>query len=123
MDGIVDDFSPTSSDVVGISFMTPYRDYAKQLAKKVQALGALVVVVGTHPIILPDNCKPFADDIIRRAGEGAMLNLLESVRKGNLPEKGVFREDDDFWFNEDVDKFPHPRYGDIEDNIIMDGHL
>ena len=123
MDKFVDDFSPTSSDVVGISFMTPYRDYAKQLAKKVQALGALVVVGGTQPTILPDNCKPYADYIIRGAGEDAMLNLLESMREGNLPGKGVFRKDDDFWFNEDVNKDPHPRYGDIEDNIIMGGHL
>jgi anaerobic magnesium-protoporphyrin IX monomethyl ester cyclase len=123
IDKFMEVFSPMPDDVVGISFMTPYREYAKHLAEKVRAKGALVLVGGTHPTILPDDCKPFTDYIIRGAGEDAMLNLLEYLREGNPPEKGVFQKENDYWFNEDVNKFPYPRYGDIEDKIIVAGHL
>lgn len=119
----VEEFAPTDYDVVGISFMTPYLEYARHLAHLVRAKGALVVVGGIHPTILPHDCKPFADYIIRGAGEIAMLKLLQSLSMADPPPRGVFLRDDQYWFNEDVTIFPHPRYGDVLDNVIVRGRL
>jgi radical SAM superfamily enzyme YgiQ (UPF0313 family) len=123
MDSFVEDFNPTDRDIVGISFTTPYFHDAKRLADKVHKKGAIVVVGGIHPTILPTDCIPFADYIIRGAGEDAMLILLELLNNGQVPNKGVFQENDKFWFSEDVTKFPYPRYGHVEDTVIVNGKL
>lgn len=119
----LEDFAPRSGDVVGISFTTPHLETARTLAGKVKGRGALVVVGGIHPTILPGDCTPFADYVIRGAGEDAMLALLEALESENPPDKGVFYKGDEFWFNEDVTQLPYPRYGDEADNIIVGGRL
>ncbi|MBN1157005.1 B12-binding domain-containing radical SAM protein [Candidatus Woesearchaeota archaeon] len=119
----VNDFHPQKGDVVGISFMTPYLEDTRKLAKAVKKSGAFVVVGGIHPTIMPEECATFADFIIRGAGEESLLSLVEQLMKGKTPPKGVFPRDNAFWFTEDVTKFPYPRYGIIEDTVIVKGKI
>jgi anaerobic magnesium-protoporphyrin IX monomethyl ester cyclase len=117
------DFCPKKGDVVGISFMTPYLNDARKLAELVRKTGASVVVGGIHPTIMPEDCTPFADFVIRGAGEESLLSLVKQLSGDNAPARGVFPKDDVFWFIEDVTKFPYPRYGDFKDTVIVKGKV
>jgi anaerobic magnesium-protoporphyrin IX monomethyl ester cyclase len=119
----LEDFSPQGGDIVGISFMTPYLEVARNLSLRVKSRGGVVVVGGTHPTIVPGDCLPFADYVVRGEGEEALSLLLQELQAGSSPPRGVFRKENDFWFNENPDQFPYPRYGEIPDTIIVQGQV
>jgi anaerobic magnesium-protoporphyrin IX monomethyl ester cyclase len=124
IDAFVEDFAPASNDIVGIGFTTPYLRSARRLAEKVSKEGGIIVVGGVHPTIAPEDCIPFADYIIRGMGEEAMLALTSLLSQNKAPQKGIFSQGkSEFWFTEDVTKFPHPRYGGFQDTIITNGKI
>ena len=119
----IEDFDPRRGDLVGISFMTPYFGVARDLSLRVKSRGGLVVVGGIHPTIVPDDCQPFADYLVRGEGEEALSLLLRSLNAGTDPSPGIFQNQNDFWFNEEPGVFPYPRYGEIPDTIIVEGQV
>ncbi len=121
IDKFLEVFDPGSGDVVGISFMTPHAQYARILGKTLRSTKAVVVAGGIHPTIMPFDCVDYADYVVRGSGEIALEMILRSLRDGLSPAKGIYREDQEFWFNEDLSSFPHPRYGDVPDNVIVNG--
>ncbi len=119
----LEDFAPREGDVVGIGFMTPYLEVARDLGRRIKSRGGLVVVGGIHPTIVPEDCGSFADYVVRGEGEEALALLLQDLQAGSSPIKGVFRKENDFWFNEHPEQFPYPCYGEILDTIIVQGQV
>jgi radical SAM superfamily enzyme YgiQ (UPF0313 family) len=67
------------SDLVGISFMTPYFDRAVQLTARVRAAGLPVVWGGIHPTVRPDEGLAHADFVCVGEGEEALDALLRDM--------------------------------------------
>jgi radical SAM superfamily enzyme YgiQ (UPF0313 family) len=72
------------SDLVGVSFMTPYFDRAVQLTEAVRRTGVPVVWGGIHPTIKPAEALEYADCVCVGEGEYALDALLK--RRGESME-------------------------------------
>jgi len=70
------------SDLVGVSFMTPYFDRAAQLTRRVRADGLPVVWGGIHPTVRPDEALDHADYVCVGEGEEALDALLRQLAGG-----------------------------------------
>ncbi len=71
------------SDLAGVSFMTAYFDRAVQITNAVRAKTKIPVIWGgIHPSIRPDEAMEFADMVCVGEGEGAVLELINTMEKG-----------------------------------------
>lgn len=123
MTSFINDFNPSKNDIVCMSIITSFLEDAKRLALLLRKTEATIVMGGIHPTISPKDCLPFTDYLIRGMGEEAMLKLIKQLEQGKKPKKGVFPEYNKYWFSNDVNKFPHPKYDEVPDNIINKGKL
>jgi radical SAM superfamily enzyme YgiQ (UPF0313 family) len=67
------------SDLVGVSFMTPYFDRAAQLTRRVRAAGLPVVWGGIHATVRPDEALAHAEYVCVGEGEEALNALLRQL--------------------------------------------
>ena len=76
------------SDMVGISFTTPQRGEAYQLAKLLRKQGKTLIAGGAHPTHLPLEAAQFFDYIVRGEGEHSLPILLNKLKSG-LPSPKI----------------------------------
>ena len=70
-------------DIVGICVYTPYFSIAEQLTKIIKDNSSAVVVWGgIHPTLYPESCIDIADILCLGEGEGALKDLVTSIRHG-----------------------------------------
>jgi radical SAM superfamily enzyme YgiQ (UPF0313 family) len=106
--------------IVGISVLSPYFLIAKRLTKLIREnTNALVLWGGVHVTISPDSCIEEADIICLGEGEGALVELVASLRDGK-----EYHAINNLWVNsgdrvvknpmrpliQDLDSIPSPSY-------------
>ena len=71
------------ADLLGLSYMSHYRDRAEQLAAALKkALPTPLILGGIHPTVLPEQCLEHADMVCVGEGEQALLELMERMERG-----------------------------------------
>ncbi len=72
-------------DLAGISFMSQYRDCARQLTRKLKAArpDRLIIWGGVHPTVRPEESLELADMACIGEGEEAMLDLADKLEAGH----------------------------------------
>jgi anaerobic magnesium-protoporphyrin IX monomethyl ester cyclase len=74
-----------SSDLVGVSTITPTAMHAYRYAKNVKEAGIPTVMGGPHVTFLADEALDFCDYVVRGEGERTLLELVEYLEgKGSL---------------------------------------
>ncbi|HEX9639217.1 MAG TPA: radical SAM protein [Acidobacteriota bacterium] len=115
-------------DVVGISLRSSLFHIAVQVTHIARELGKIPIVWGgTHPILDPESCLPYADIVCIGEGEEWFTRLIDRLGKGE-----DILELDNFYFNtygpgqpgvikrpvgmtaKDLDDLPFPLYKDFE---------
>ncbi len=106
--------------IVGISVYSPFALIAKRLTKIIKDnSSALVIWGGIHPTLSPESCLKQADVICVGEGEGALVDLVTSIR-----DKTEYQNIENLWINnnghfiknpmrpliQDLDSIPFPAY-------------
>jgi radical SAM superfamily enzyme YgiQ (UPF0313 family) len=81
-------------EVVGISSTTPLINEAWEVAREAKAHGALTILGGPHPTLLPDESmqRPEVDLVVRGEGEDAIVEIASNLQFpiSNLPSPQCF---------------------------------
>jgi radical SAM superfamily enzyme YgiQ (UPF0313 family) len=106
--------------IVGLSVLSPYVAIAKRLTQIIRRnSSAAVVWGGIHPTLSPETCIQEADLICLGEGEGALTDLVQSIRDGK-----DYQQIENVWsknnghiiknsmrpLNPDLDSIPFPAY-------------
>ncbi len=106
--------------IVGFSVYSPFALIAKRLTKIIKDnTSALVIWGGIHPTLSPESCLKQADIICVGEGEGAIVDLVTSIR-----DKKAYQNIENLWINnnghiiknpmrlliQDLDAIPFPAY-------------
>lgn len=67
------------SNNVGVSFTSPQKAQAFEIAKKLRSKGKRLIAGGPHPTHAPDECKRYFDAVIRGYGEWGLMNQLTGM--------------------------------------------
>lgn len=107
--------------LVGITATTPIIHIALEIAKEVKSsFSTKIVLGGVHPTLMPKEClaNDQIDFVIKGEGERTILELLEHLEKGTVPEevegllykdaKGNLIENKDRCAIADLDSLPFP---------------
>jgi radical SAM superfamily enzyme YgiQ (UPF0313 family) len=86
------------SDIIGISFSTPQRSNAFELASYYSKLGKTVIAGGPHATHMEEECEKYFDYVIKGYGEEKLLELMVKLHTGC--EAGFQRRD--------INDFPFP---------------
>ncbi|MCP4653768.1 MAG: radical SAM protein [Candidatus Omnitrophica bacterium] len=117
-----------SSELIGLSVMSPYLSYAQALTTRFkEMLDVPVVWGGAHPTFEPESCLKYADIVCVGEGENAMLELVVSMAKYGTVDHTIknlwFKTADGIVKNDirpleqNIDKFPAPDY-DLKSQYI-----
>ena len=84
VDLLVNLLKERKKNIIGLSLKSPYFPVAKALIASIRKNipGSFILIGGPHATLCPEECIPFADAICIGEGEGAILDLAESVAKG-----------------------------------------
>ncbi len=114
-----------TSDLIGISSITPTIYEAYKLASKAKWLKIPVVIGGSHSTFLPDEALTYADFVVRGEGEKTIVELIDALNQ-NKPLytiKGLSYKKDGKTFHNpprelisDIDKLPAPDFSLIKNN-------
>jgi len=117
---LIEKIRELNPDIVGICVYTPYFSIAKRLTKMIKNnSSALVVWGGIHPTLYPESCIDVADIVCLGEGEGALKDLLMSIRDGkdyhqleNLwtQKNGMVVKNQLRPLIQDLDSIPFPAY-------------
>lgn len=120
----------SGSDLVGFSLMTNHFLKTSQLSYAVrQQLSLPVIWGGVHPTVAPEECLDHADYVCVGEGEGALIDLIGCMGRGDSPADILnlwLRRDGSTVRNlprkpvPDLDKIPIPDYA-IEDQFVLMG--
>ncbi len=69
----------SSSDLIGISCLSQNAEKATQVIESLKPLGIPIVWGGIHATLNPERCLEYADIVCVGEGEGAALDLVESL--------------------------------------------
>lgn len=115
------------ADVVGLSSFSEYATLTKEIIAAIRRHnpGAHIIWGGVHPTAHPEDCIGHVDSICIGEGEIALPELLRRMR-----DSRPYTDVGNFWFrrgediirspalplltNEDLDRLPHPYYGQEE---------
>jgi len=111
---------------------SPYFNVARLLTDHVRdELDLPVVWGGNHPTLVPEDCIPHADALLRGEGEGALVDLAEALAAGQpidgIPNIWVHRPDGEHVRNElrpllcDLDQLPFRDYHTHEHKYVVMG--
>ncbi|MCX6356112.1 MAG: radical SAM protein [Candidatus Aureabacteria bacterium] len=108
------------SDVVGVSFLTPSRDFGVLVGRIAKEMGKTTLVGGVHASALPEDLAStgYFDAVVVGEGENAILEIMGLIEKGEkLPT--IYHTDN---FIEDLDQLPFPAtaYPPIYDTHAFD---
>lgn len=73
-------------NVIVISFSTPYASRAYELCKYFKENEKIVVLLGPHPTLMPDEAKKNADTVIIGEPDNVWINLLKDLEKNNIKD-------------------------------------
>ena len=110
----------SGSDVVGVSFLTPSRDYGTLVGRIAKEMGKVTLVGGIHASALPEDLAATGcfDTVVVGEGENAILEIMGLIEKGEqLP--AIYRACN---FIEDLDRLPFPAtaYAPLYDKTSFD---
>jgi radical SAM superfamily enzyme YgiQ (UPF0313 family) len=74
------DVEALSTDLVGISVLTPQAPWAYRTAERLRQRGVRVVLGGMHVTVLPEEAKRYADSVVIGEAEGAWEGLIKDIR-------------------------------------------
>lgn len=75
--GLGDSLDDIKSDIVGISFSSPQRSFAFDMAKKLRDQGKTLIAGGPHPTHMPEECKNNGFHfVVQGEGERQLSKLL-----------------------------------------------
>lgn len=113
------------SDVVGVSFLTPSRDYGVLTAKIAKELGKITLAGGVHASAVPDDLvhAGYFDSVVVGEGENAVLEILDLIEK-KAPLPPIYRARN-FVTNLDDLAFPALAYAPTYDAsaFAKNGHM
>ncbi len=70
------------SDIIGISFTTPQRFEAYELARWFRSKGKVVIAGGPHPTHMPEEClKNGFNCVVRGEAEEIIVNIVENIKR------------------------------------------
>jgi len=72
------------SDLVGITFVTPFAHRAYELADIYRSQGKTVVFGGPHASLIPEEAKKYSDAVVIGEAEDTWPQLIEDFKKKNL---------------------------------------
>ncbi len=75
-----------SSDLVGISVLTPQAPWAYKTACMLREKGYKVVLGGMHVTVLPEEAAPYADAVVIGEAEGVWAQLIADAQSGSLKQ-------------------------------------
>lgn len=106
-------------DVFGISMLTSNRHIAMETAEAAKTLWPETIVIagGPHATPLAEELAErfhFLDHVIAGEGENSLLNVLDSLEQGRMPEVKVIHPEDLF----DLNELPNSASGWIYGNIL-----
>lgn len=121
-------------DLVGLSLMTFNFNRARAISGSIRdALpGVPIVWGGVHPTIAPEECLEHADAVVRGEGEGAITDIVDALAGGGslegIPNVGVMidgepRPEPVRPPEEDLDRFPFPRFSLDSSYVRDEGHI
>ncbi len=131
----VESFNP---DVVGISVVSLYFDYARIIARFVKTIRPVPIIVGGyHTMMNPDETAavPDFDAICTGEGEHTLAEYLDRLSSGDdlqavkglwFKDGGVLVKNEKRPFNDDLDSLPIPNYNlfdDIDNYLYYLGRL
>ncbi|UCE54190.1 MAG: cobalamin-dependent protein [Desulfobacterales bacterium] len=97
--------------IVGMSVYSPYFSVAKRLTKIIKnSSSASVVWGGIHPTLSPEMCLKEADMICMGEGEGALIDLVTSIRDGK-----AYHQIQNLWVNKNGNVIRNPLRPLIQD--------
>jgi len=117
------------SDLIGISSTVTYAQQAKRIIGRLKEIKIPIVWGGVHATLFPEECLEYADIVYRGEGEEGMLELANSLEKGEDYSQIMnlsFRKDGETIINplrpliQDLDELPFPDY-DWEDHYVRKG--
>lgn len=91
-------------DVVGLSLMTATANRGYHLATKFRRRGAIVILGGVHPTILPEEAARFADAVVAGEAEGVWAAIIKDIEENRLQR--IYRDQAPH-----IKKVPVIRYG------------
>lgn len=77
------------ADLVGITFVTGFANYAYDLARRYRERGKIVVFGGPHTTLMPGEAMPHADALVLGEADETWPQLIRDVEAGKL--KKVYR--------------------------------
>jgi radical SAM superfamily enzyme YgiQ (UPF0313 family) len=78
----VDWVDVAKADLVGFSSTTATTPTAYEMARRVRSLGIPTVIGGPHVTFLPDEALRHCDFVVRREGQGTLLDLVDALEHG-----------------------------------------
>lgn len=107
-------------DLVGVSAVTPLIYEAWEVAAQAKEKGAVTVLGGPHPTLLPDESleRPGVDIVVRGEGEETIVELVQALEEGSDLEgvlgisfkKGTTVHNPSRPLSEDLDSLPFPAH-------------
>jgi len=107
-------------DLVGVTAVTPLIYEAWEVAAQVKERGAITVLGGPHPTLLPDESleRPEVDIVVRGEGEETIVELAQALEEGSDLEgvlgisfkKGTIVHNPSRPLSEDLDSLPFPAH-------------
>ena len=96
----------SGSGAVGISFLTPSRNFGVHAARIAKELGKITIAGGVHASALPHDLASTGvfDCVVAGEGENAILEIIELI-KNRLPLPDIFRARN---YVQDLDSLPFP---------------
>lgn len=120
-----------NTDIVGISFTSPFLRIARDLTRRIKDVSSVKVVWGgIHATVKPEECLEHCDIVCRGEGEYAMLELARAHANGSALE-GIrnicYKRENRVVFGEmrpliqDLDSLPYQDYGGSNKFFIEGG--
>jgi anaerobic magnesium-protoporphyrin IX monomethyl ester cyclase len=119
--------------IVGIGVRSSFLTIAKEITSRIRrTLGKPVIWGSTHPTVAPEDSLEFADIVCLGEGEHALLDLAQSLCRGDAR-----RDIENLWYKDDgrivrnairplydeLDKLPFPDYGDEQKHFIQNDEI
>ena len=110
----------SESDVVGVSFLTPSRDYGVLVGKIAKEMGKVTLAGGIHASALPEDLARtgYFNSVVVGEAENAIIDILQGIKNGGqLPP--IYHAQN---FIEDLDRLPFPAtaYAPLYDKSAFD---